>query len=127
MLRGARAERPGNPYLVDHLGGHREVRHRQPLDLASLGEDQRTGPGELGLAPAVADGPGGTRPALALAVVPAGSAARAVGRAAVAVAAAGGMQAGLEDHRETGPAATRHPDDVTRTQLREGSRCLGPP
>ena len=37
------------------------------------------------------------------------------------------MQAGLEDHREAGPAAARHPDDVTRTQLREGSRRLGPP
>src|SRR5947207_2079151 len=62
-----------------------------------------------------------------LAPVPAGAAARAVGRAAVAVAAAGGMQAGLEDHREPGPAAARYPDDVTRTQLREGSRRLGPP
>src|SRR6266566_5093536 len=41
--------------------------------------------------------------------------------------AAGLMQAGLEDHREAGPAAARHPDDVTRTQLREGSRRFGPP
>ena len=126
MLRGTRAERSGNPYLVDHLGGHREVRHCQPLDLASLGEDQRTGPGELGHA-AIARGPAGAGLVVAPAVVAAGAAARAIGRAAVAVAAAGGMQAGLEDHRETGPAATRHPDDVTRTQLREGSRCLGPP
>ena len=55
-----------------------------------------------------------------------GAAARAIGRAAVAVAASGGMQAGLEDHREAGPAASRHPDDVARTQLRQGSRRLGP-
>src|SRR5207249_7561391 len=92
-----------------------------------LGEDQRTGPGELGLATAVADGSRGIRPAFPRAVVPAGVAARAVGRAAVAVAAAGGMQAGLEDHREPGPATARYPDDVTRTQLREGSRRLSPP
>src|SRR6185369_10517747 len=103
VLRRARAERPGNPDLVDHLGGHREVRHRQPLDLTSLREDQRTGPGELGQA-AVTPGPGETGMVLAAAVMAAGATARAIGRAAVAVAAPGGMQAGLEDHREAGPA-----------------------
>ena len=56
----------------------------------------------------------------------AGATAGVIGRVAVAVAASGGMQARLEDHREAWPAASRHPDDVSRTQLRQGSRRLGP-